>query len=323
MIESKNKKDGEESHEEEKISTSTRRKIINQENQIRDARSMSRNEFTKIKLVDPRIARQEIPQKRAEERRKKLIKDNRAERIEQSKKKEEVTETNDSRQVSKLIKELNQALNNYMSITAKEIENIKRMIDLNHSEIKEGNKKTETNKREIDSKMQNIINAHKEIAGKHEALESLVVWMTEKIQEYKTPVNSKYKQKSGKDNIHRDKTKFNKQEFLTAILHDKKRYDNGIMVMNDGSRMYKKKIWCKWIWKRGNWNTHYYVYDNKKLIDLKKFYEIYRENMIFGRQSIVEALEEIKKSKRRVSRNKKNTKIDGRMDTDSTKEKRQ
>ena len=45
--------------------------------------------------------------------------------------------------------------------------------------------------------------------------------------------------------------------------------------------------------------------------------------MIFGRQSIVEALEEIKKSKRRLSRNKKNTKIDGRMDTDSTKEKRQ
>ena len=82
MIESKNKKDGEDSQEEEKISTSTstRRKITNQENQIRDARSMSRNEFTKIKLVDPRIARQEIPQKRAEERRQKLIKDNIAEK---------------------------------------------------------------------------------------------------------------------------------------------------------------------------------------------------------------------------------------------------
>ena len=104
MIESKNKIDGEESLEEEKISTSTRRKIINQENQIRDVRSMSRNQFTKVKFVDPRIARHEIPQKRAEERRKKLIKDNRAERKEQSKKKEEVTETNDSRQVSKLKK---------------------------------------------------------------------------------------------------------------------------------------------------------------------------------------------------------------------------
>ena len=85
MIEFENKKDKDEDLEEEKIITNTRREISKHENQIRDARSMSRNEFTKIKLVDPRIAMNEIPQKRAKERRQKNIQDNRAERIEKSK----------------------------------------------------------------------------------------------------------------------------------------------------------------------------------------------------------------------------------------------
>ena len=43
---------------------------------MRDARSMSRNEFTKVKLLDPRIAMNEIPQKIAKERRVKIIQDN-------------------------------------------------------------------------------------------------------------------------------------------------------------------------------------------------------------------------------------------------------
>ena len=47
MIEFENKKDKDEDLEEEKIITNTRREIRKHENQIRDARSMSRNEFTK------------------------------------------------------------------------------------------------------------------------------------------------------------------------------------------------------------------------------------------------------------------------------------
>ena len=61
------------------IIKNTRREIIKHENNMRVARSVNRNEFTKVKLVDQRIAMNEISQKRAKERVQKIIQDNRAE----------------------------------------------------------------------------------------------------------------------------------------------------------------------------------------------------------------------------------------------------
>ena len=112
---------------------------------------------------------------------------------------------------------------------------------------------------------------NKEIEIKHEALESLVVGMTEntnKMQENKQNTIQKNRNKSNY------KKKTMQKEFLSAILHDKKRFDNGVMVFNDGTRLYKKKVWCKWIWARERWNTYYYVYENKKLMYFRRFYEI-------------------------------------------------
>ena len=170
-----------------------------------------------------------------------------------------ITNTKDPNKISKMIKDLSQALNNYMSITTKEIDNIKRFVELNQSAVIEGNMKLQSSKRKIESKIQNIVNANKEITSKHEELESLVVEMTEMINKYKKPGYSKYRQRKDKDANSQNFAKYTKKEFLAAILHDKKRYDNGIMVVNDGTRIYKKKVWCKWIWRRGRWNTHYYV----------------------------------------------------------------
>ena len=77
---------------------------------------------------------------------------------------------------------------------------------------------------------------NKEIEIKHEALESLVVGMTEninKMQENKQDTIQKNRNKSNYKKITMQK------EFLSAILHDKKRFDNGVMVLNDGTVLLK------------------------------------------------------------------------------------
>ena len=137
-----------------------------------------------------------------------------------------------------------------MSITTKEIYNIKRFIELNHSTVIKGNMKLQSSKREIESKIQNLINANKEITMKLDAHESLVVEMTETTNKYKKSGYLKYRQRNNKDSNSQNFAKYTKQEFLTAILHYKERYDNGIMVLNDETRKYKKKVWYKWIWRR-------------------------------------------------------------------------
>ena len=139
MIEFENNKVKDEDLEEEKIIKNARRVISNHENQMRDARSVSRNEFTKVKLVNQRIAMNEIPQMQEKERRQKIIQDNRGE--EKSKKEVGITYTKDPNKISKMIKDLSQVLNNYISITIKEIDNIKRFAKLNHSAVIEGNMK--------------------------------------------------------------------------------------------------------------------------------------------------------------------------------------
>ena len=291
MIEFENKKDGYEDQEEEKIATNERKANRKQQNPMRDTRSQNRSEFTQIKFVDPRLARQELPLNQAKERRQKLFQENRSAKKENMKKEQSITEIKDSKHISMMIKELTQVLNNYMAITTQEIDNLKKIISTNHKITIEDNKKFDSLKTEIDSRMQNTIDAFKSISQKHEALESLVVDMTTAQMHQENPDNTKFKQNYS-----------TKQGFLKAILHNKKRYDNGIMVLNDGSSFYIKKVWWKWTWRRGKWNTFYYVYDEGKLINFKSFYEKYEENMIFGEQSIKEKLKEIKQNRVKYGR---------------------
>ena len=97
---------------------------------IVDARSESRKEFTKIKLTDPREKLSQLPIKQANERRHKRIADTRAKSIEA---KDDITENEDTKTLSLMIKELSRILSNFMETTNKEIENIKKIIDLNHN----------------------------------------------------------------------------------------------------------------------------------------------------------------------------------------------
>ena len=178
MIEFENKKNGNDG----KIVSVNREARVVWEALNREARSQNRNQFTQIKLVDPKIARQELPLKQAKDRRQKLIQENRSDRLEENKKVKEKPELNDPKQLSKMIKELTQALNNYMSITTQEIDNIKRIVEVNNKTTANENQKQKDVIRDIENRIQNIINKQKEMWIKHEALESLAVGMIESSQ---------------------------------------------------------------------------------------------------------------------------------------------
>ena len=77
------------------------------------------------------------------------------------------------------MKELTQALNSYMTNTSEEIENIKKIIEVNYKVTITENKKDELSKKDMESKIQYVINMNKELILKHEELESLVIGMTE------------------------------------------------------------------------------------------------------------------------------------------------
>ena len=111
-----------------------------------------------------------------------MIQENRSDRLEENKKVKEKPELNDPKQLSKMIKELTQALNNYMSITTHEIDNIKRIVEVNNKTTANENQKQKDGIRDIENRIQNIINKQKEMWMKHEALESLAVGMIESSQ---------------------------------------------------------------------------------------------------------------------------------------------
>ena len=108
------------------------RRQINHDNRIQDARSESRQEFTKIKFTDPREEWSKIPAKIAKERRQKTIKETRLARMEENKNELDTESSNDLNQLRIAVKQITQTLNLFMETTNKEIENIRKIIEQNH-----------------------------------------------------------------------------------------------------------------------------------------------------------------------------------------------
>ena len=154
MIEFENKKYAEEMEEEKKTKIETKRAPRKHEHSQKGIRSVSRHDITQLKFEDPRIALKEIPLNKAKERRQKIIQENREARKEKEWKETTTTEEDkDAKQITKMIKELTLVLKSYMENTSKEIENIKTIIENNHKAFIMENKKNESDKREIESKI--------------------------------------------------------------------------------------------------------------------------------------------------------------------------
>ena len=228
MIEFENKKDGE-NREEEKIDTTNNKRITKWETQIRNARetrSQNRNEFTQLKFTDPRIARQELPLEQAKESRQKMFKETRMENQEKPKNGKGKEDQNDPKYLSKMIKEMTQAVNNYLLTTTQEIDNIKKIVETNHKSSVEVKEKINNITRDVDIRIQNIINIQKEITSKHETLKSLVEGMIEKTQNIQADREYvEHKQLPGTQYIKKQKQikTFSKPYYMTNIIIEKQK----------------------------------------------------------------------------------------------------
>ena len=222
--------------------------IYNQKDKIKDARSESRQQFTKIKTVDPRDRLRELPLKQAKDRRQSIFEENRSKKKEENKKMQ--IENKNPLQLKDMLKEITQALNTFMESTNKEIENIKRIIELNTRGFMEENEKFKKFKDETKTQIQNIIITQKELNQKWDAIGSLVEGMIEGST-YAEPMKknlqySKYKEDNRKLNSsYYEKIKQkNNPNVSKAILYDKYNYNKARVVTkyNDTIKTYKVSI---------------------------------------------------------------------------------
>ena len=130
---------------------------------MNNARSANRKDITVIELKDPRDNLQQIPLKVANERRQNIIKDKRAERIESNNIQQEWQGQADAAQLTTMIKQLTQAMSKFMKATNKEMENMKKMTDLNYEKAVKDNKYMKTIEEKMDKHIENLIVEHKEM----------------------------------------------------------------------------------------------------------------------------------------------------------------
>ena len=79
---------------------------------------------------------------------------------------------NDSNKLCDMIKQLTQTLHQYMDTTNKEIENIKKIVNLNYKLTTEAKEKSENFKEETNDRIQNIIITQKELIQRWKAIGS-------------------------------------------------------------------------------------------------------------------------------------------------------
>ena len=144
-----------------------------------------------------------------------------------------------------IVKAVTEIVNRYMKSTQQEMDSIKnivhfKLIDIKHSlqnmitneSIKHGNEM-----REFKSTILKEIENQKYMAQKQENLESILREKTE----------------NNKNTFTQDKHKnSNKQALLSAILHDKKKFDNGIMALNDGSKCIRRRYGASGFGEKGD-----------------------------------------------------------------------
>ena len=138
----------------------------NQEEEIiTDKRLKSRKEFMSIPSKDAKERLSMLPTTMASDRRQRIFQENRSKKMESKNKSDKQTENN-PRNLTTMIKEITEALNQFKEVTNKEVENIKRIVEINHKSHIIEQKETKKDKEIIESRIQNIIINHKELCQK-------------------------------------------------------------------------------------------------------------------------------------------------------------
>ena len=265
---------------EERIITKrfSKNKATNSGGRMNNVKSVTRKDITTFDQKDPRERCREIPLKMANERRQKLIKDKRTEKKNENNAQQDVEDQANPEQLNKMIKQLTQAMNKFMETTNKELESIKKKINLNYEMRIKDNKYMKTVKEEIDQRMENLINEHKEMSHSWETIRTFV----ENLEEEKP--DEKRELKTNNEKINKDS---NQQPALKAILYDKYFANRARLVTkkNNEIKTYRVTISYKLGYKM------FFVKYNNRWIRLREIIDKLRsEGLIFGFKNIIREL---------------------------------
>ena len=141
-----------------------------------------------------------------------------------------------------MIKQLTQTLHQYMDTTNKEIENIKKIVNLNYKLTTEAKEKSENFKEETNDRIQSIIITQKELIQRWEAIGS----QFESMIDNTTNFTNKPKKKNRINNeagikIHRKNGKW--QPSNKAILYDRYISNRTRIVTHSGNSIKTYKVW--------------------------------------------------------------------------------
>ena len=286
-----------ESREETKNTTRIQRKTQHT-NKITNPRSESRKQFMTIHSTDPKTRLQELPLKQAKERRQNIIKENRVLKQGEEKK--------DAKQLVEIMKELRQTLDSYMETTTKEIQNIKNIVEYGHKINEEKHKRLEIIEKDLKGIIQGIINQVKEIDQRNKAMETVHIpsdkWTNTRAKYWKNKDSNKSIDSS--KNIAYEKFKESiksavtkdmhtpyslQREIAKAILLDRYIPNKACVVVRNERGI------TKYQWSVSNTYTakRYYVRYEGKWRRMKYiFNELKDKGLIFGRNSIINALKE-------------------------------
>ena len=204
----------------------------------------------------------------------------------ESKNKPDKQAENNPRNLMTMIKEITEALNQFMEVTNKEIENIKKMVEINHKSYIIEQKETKKDKEIIESRIQNIIISHKELCQKWDAIESLVEGIKVNSDNIlsRTPKNTSYI--NYKNSIIEQKRK-QRKSITQAILYNKYLPNKArIITKPEGNiKVYNVSI------NHRNYRTNLFIKFNNKWQKLNTVADKLREEgLVFGFKNMINAL---------------------------------
>ena len=199
-----------------------------------------------------------------------------------------------------MIKQLTQTLHQYMDTTNKEIENIKKIVNLNYKLTTEAKEKSENFKDETNDRIQSIIITQKELIQRWEAIGS----QFESMIDNTTNFTNKPKKKNWINNeagikIHSKNGKW--QPSNKAILYDRYISNRTRIVTHSGNNIKTYKVWIDY------WNNRKIFYVNYwgRWVQLKFIIEkLRREGLVFGFKKIIEILKLRNKTRKDILKQK-------------------
>ena len=185
-----------------------------------------------------------------------------------------------------MIKQLTQTLHQYMDTTNKEIENIKKIVNLNYKLTTEGKENSENFKDETNDRIQNIIITQKELIQRWEAIGSQFESMIDNTTNFTNKPNKKNRiNNEAGIKIHSKNGKW--QPANKAILYNRYIPNKARIVTHSWNSIKTYKVSLDY------WNNRkiFYVNYRGRWVQLKFIIEkLRREGLVFGFKRIKEIL---------------------------------